>query len=202
VNACAPLRQRCGGTSDDELAERLIELRERADCTRPKGPAMNRKESDLSDLSQPASGMLRCHGGFRNLRSFQVAEIIYDATVAFCDRFINPRSRTPDQMVQAARSGRQKHRRREPRVRYVQPDGNPANRWRCAPPAVAGVSAPNSGAARTIPIAAEHDQENDPEARTIHRRGSQVTLPREPHNEQLAGRKTKSLHQSGFFSRS
>jgi four helix bundle suffix protein len=36
-----------------------------------------------------------------------VAEIIYDATVAFCDRFINPRSRTHDQMVQAARSGRQ-----------------------------------------------------------------------------------------------
>ncbi len=51
--------------------------------------------------------MLRRHGGFRNLRSFQVAEIIYDATVAFCDRFINPRSRTHDQMVQAARSGRQ-----------------------------------------------------------------------------------------------
>ena len=51
--------------------------------------------------------MLRRHGGYRNLRSFQVAEIIYDATVAFCDRFINPRSRTHDQMVQAARSGRQ-----------------------------------------------------------------------------------------------
>ena len=51
--------------------------------------------------------MLRAAGGYRNLRSFQVAEIIYDATVAFCDRFINPRSRTHDQMVQAARSGRQ-----------------------------------------------------------------------------------------------
>jgi hypothetical protein len=51
--------------------------------------------------------MLRRHGGFRNLRSFQIAEIIYDATVAFCDRFINPRSRTHDEMVQAARSGRQ-----------------------------------------------------------------------------------------------
>jgi len=51
--------------------------------------------------------MLRASGGYRNLRSFQVSEIIYDATVAFCDRFINPRSRTHDQMVQAARSGRQ-----------------------------------------------------------------------------------------------
>jgi four helix bundle suffix protein len=47
------------------------------------------------------------HGGYRNLISFQQAEIIYDATVKFCDRFINKRSRTHDQMVQAARSGRQ-----------------------------------------------------------------------------------------------
>lgn len=51
--------------------------------------------------------MLRPHGGYRHLRSFQVAEIIYDATAAFCDRFIDKRSRTHDQMVQAARSGRQ-----------------------------------------------------------------------------------------------
>lgn len=36
-----------------------------------------------------------------------MAEIVYDATVVFCDRFINPRSRTHDQMVQAARSGKQ-----------------------------------------------------------------------------------------------
>jgi len=50
---------------------------------------------------------LRPHGGYRRLRSFQVTEIIYDGTVAFCDRFIDKRSRTHDQMVQAARSGRQ-----------------------------------------------------------------------------------------------
>jgi restriction system protein len=36
-----------------------------------------------------------------------MAEIVYDATIAFCDRFIEKRSRTHDQMVQAARSGRQ-----------------------------------------------------------------------------------------------
>jgi restriction system protein len=36
-----------------------------------------------------------------------MAELIYDATVVFCNRFINPRSRTHDQMVQAARSGKQ-----------------------------------------------------------------------------------------------
>lgn len=45
------------------------------------------------------------HGGYRNLRSYQIAELIYDATVMFCDRFIDKRSRTHDQMVQAARSG-------------------------------------------------------------------------------------------------
>jgi four helix bundle suffix protein len=47
------------------------------------------------------------HGGYRNLKSYQTAEIAYDATVVFCDRFIDRRSRTHDQMVQAARSGKQ-----------------------------------------------------------------------------------------------
>lgn len=47
------------------------------------------------------------HGGFRGLKSYQTAEIVYDATVTFCDRFIDRRSRTHDQMVQAARSGKQ-----------------------------------------------------------------------------------------------
>ena len=45
------------------------------------------------------------HGGFRNLKSFQVAQLAYDVTVRFCDRYIDRRSRTHDQMVQAARSG-------------------------------------------------------------------------------------------------
>ena len=45
------------------------------------------------------------HGGYRKLRSFQCAQVVYDATVVFCDRFVDRRSRTRDQMVQAARSG-------------------------------------------------------------------------------------------------
>lgn len=45
------------------------------------------------------------HGGYRNLKTFQLAQLIYDLTVRFCDRYISPRSRTHDQMVQAARSG-------------------------------------------------------------------------------------------------
>lgn len=45
------------------------------------------------------------HGGYRNLKSFQIAQLCYDVTVRFCDRYIEKRSRTHDQMVQAARSG-------------------------------------------------------------------------------------------------
>ena len=45
------------------------------------------------------------HGGYRKLKSFQVAQLAYDVTVRFCDRYIDRRSRTHDQMVQAARSG-------------------------------------------------------------------------------------------------
>lgn len=50
---------------------------------------------------------LRASGGYRKLHSFQRATVIYDGTVMFCDRFLDKRSRTVDQMVQAARSGRQ-----------------------------------------------------------------------------------------------
>lgn len=50
---------------------------------------------------------IRASGGYRRLRSFRAAQAVYDATVAFCDRFVDKRSRTHDQMVQAARSGRQ-----------------------------------------------------------------------------------------------
>ena len=45
------------------------------------------------------------HGGYRRLRSFQVAQLVYDVTVRFCNRYVPRTSRTRDQMVQAARSG-------------------------------------------------------------------------------------------------
>jgi four helix bundle protein len=47
------------------------------------------------------------HGGYKHLLSYQKAEIVYDATVYFCGRFIDRRSRTHDQMIQASRSGKQ-----------------------------------------------------------------------------------------------
>lgn len=49
--------------------------------------------------------MIPKHGGYRKLKSFQVAQLVYDVTVRFCDKYIDRRSRTHDQMVQAARSG-------------------------------------------------------------------------------------------------
>lgn len=65
-------------------------------------------KSDRSDRSDGSDrSRLRPSGGYRDLRSFQTSTLVYDATVDFCARFVDRRSRTVDQMVQAARSGRQ-----------------------------------------------------------------------------------------------
>lgn len=50
-------------------------------------------------------GFIPKHGGYRRLLSYRKTLIIYDGTVLFCERFLDPRDRTVDQMVQAARSG-------------------------------------------------------------------------------------------------
>jgi restriction system protein len=68
---------------------------------------MNQPDSSTDRTAPQDNKRLRPSGGYRRLRSFQVATIIYDATVLFCERFLDKRSRTVDQMVQAARSGRQ-----------------------------------------------------------------------------------------------
>jgi four helix bundle protein len=47
------------------------------------------------------------HGGYQKLASYQMAEIVFDATAHFCNKYIDKRSRTHDQMIQAARSGKQ-----------------------------------------------------------------------------------------------
>ena len=54
-----------------------------------------------------SDGFIPKHGGYNNLLSYQKAEIVFDATNYFCARFIGKLSRTHDQMVQAARSGKQ-----------------------------------------------------------------------------------------------
>lgn len=47
------------------------------------------------------------HGNYRALLSYQKAEAVYDLTFRFCQRFLKRGDRTIDQMVQAARSGKQ-----------------------------------------------------------------------------------------------
>lgn len=65
----------------------------------------------LAASERPSGGrgteLLMPHGGYENLKAYKASEVVYDATVAFCDRLIDRRSRTHDQMVQAARSGKQ-----------------------------------------------------------------------------------------------
>ena len=55
----------------------------------------------------PREELIPKHGGYRKLKSFRLAQLIYDLTVRFCDRYIDKKDRTRDQMVQAARSGTQ-----------------------------------------------------------------------------------------------
>jgi len=57
----------------------------------------------LSNSDKP--GLIPKYGGYRSLKSYQTAQLVYDGTVVFCNRFVDRRSRTHDQMVQAARSG-------------------------------------------------------------------------------------------------
>ncbi len=71
--------------------------------TQQSDPHGQPKETENADRPK----RIRPSGGYRQLRSFQTTTVIYDATVSFCDRFMDKRSRTVDQMVQAARSGRQ-----------------------------------------------------------------------------------------------
>lgn len=49
--------------------------------------------------------LIPTHGGYRRLKSFQLAQLVYDITVRFVERYVDKFSRNRDQMVQAARSG-------------------------------------------------------------------------------------------------
>ncbi len=53
------------------------------------------------------SGFIPSHGGYQGLLSYRKAEVVYDLTFRFCQRFLTTGDRTVDQMVQAARSGKQ-----------------------------------------------------------------------------------------------
>lgn len=65
----------------------------------------------MTDKTYMTDQKKKAHGGYRNLCSYQTTTVIYDLTVEFCNRYMtyptNKSYRTYDQMVQAARSGRQ-----------------------------------------------------------------------------------------------
>ncbi len=61
----------------------------------------------MEEQSKTTEGFIPKHGGYRNLITYQKSEIIYDGTVYFTNRFFKKYDRTIDQMVQAARSGKQ-----------------------------------------------------------------------------------------------
>ena len=52
-------------------------------------------------------GFIPKHGGYQQLITFKKAEIIYDGTYYFCNKYFQKYDRTIDQMIQAARSGKQ-----------------------------------------------------------------------------------------------
>lgn len=61
----------------------------------------------MADNENNPQGFIPKHGGYENLITYQKSEIIYDGTMYFTKRFFHKYDRTIDQMVQAARSGKQ-----------------------------------------------------------------------------------------------
>lgn len=61
----------------------------------------------MNNNEKSPKGFIPAHGGYRQLLSYQKATVIYDGTVYFTKRFFKKFDRTIDQMVQAARSGKQ-----------------------------------------------------------------------------------------------
>ncbi len=79
-------------------------------------------------------GFLPPHGNYRELLSYQKAEVVYDLTFRFCQRFLNRGDRTVDQMVQAARSGKQNIVERKQGLRHVEGNGDQADQRRQGEP--------------------------------------------------------------------
>ena len=75
----------------------------------------------MNNTDEP--GFLPPHGNYEELLSYQKAEVIYDLTWRFCQRFLNARDRTVDQMMQAARCGQTEHRRRQEGGSDIERDG-------------------------------------------------------------------------------
>lgn len=86
----------------------LRDIKDTRDARNPPSPDLGHfRPLSHSQKKRDPEGFIPPHGGYEDLLSFQKARIVYDGTVRFCERFLEKRDRTYDQMVQAARSGKQ-----------------------------------------------------------------------------------------------
>lgn len=76
-------------------------------CSGFGAKSMMQNKATREKITKAEPGFIPPHGGYRELLSYQKAEVIYDLTFHFCQRFLTKFDRTVDQMVQAARSGKQ-----------------------------------------------------------------------------------------------
>ena len=74
---------------------------------RGKVPHMSHESHTTYRSAEHSPGYIPPHGNYRQLLSYRKAEIVYDLTYRFCQRFLAKKERTVDQMIQAARSGKQ-----------------------------------------------------------------------------------------------
>jgi hypothetical protein len=80
--------------------------KDQRDASRPPVPSRPLRPLSPSEKNNPPpAGFIPPHGGYQALLAYQKALVVFDATLYFCNRFIDKRSRTHDQMVQAACSG-------------------------------------------------------------------------------------------------
>src|SRR5436305_5173142 len=74
----------------------------------------------MNKLGHSSETFIPPHGGYAGLLAYRKAVVVFQGTVRFCERFLDKRDRTIDQMIQAARSGETKHRRGEQSVRHFE----------------------------------------------------------------------------------
>ncbi len=80
----------------------------------------------MDPVDRRSEKLIPKHGGYKNLKSYQIAQLVYDLTVRFCDRYIDRRSRTHDQIRAGGTIRCAKHRRGESSVRNLEEDRDEA----------------------------------------------------------------------------
>lgn len=111
-----------GRRDEKDRKDQSVKRSTQSPNNRPAKPLVT-SGSLVSQVRSQQPGFIPPHGGYQNLLSYQKAQIVYDATVYFCDRFLERRDRTYDQMIQAALR-QAKHRGGQSGFGYVERNGN------------------------------------------------------------------------------